>query len=212
MRRFRVSPAMVVAVVAVVLSVTGSAVAARLITGKQIKNGTITKADLSKSLQAQLQSAAQPGTAGAKGDTGGPGTKGDTGAPGPGALKVDKDYVSTSTATVAAATLGTLGVSLTGCQDISGSAVLRLSSTTGAMVAISWSVNGVEQTAVFQSIGPGSYYDFPQLSGAGTYQMMRGVYRDAAGNVSTLELTVRVINSGGPVRTCRVSGALVPTT
>jgi hypothetical protein len=60
------------------------------------------------------------------------------------------------------------------------------------------------------TIGPGSDYDFPALTGVG-YQMMHGVYRDAVGNVSTLELVVRVINSGGNIRTCRVSGALVPT-
>lgn len=206
MRRFRGSPAMVVALVAVVLSVSGSAVAAKLITGKQIKNGTITKADLSKALQARLQATAQPGATGAKGDTG---PKGDAGAPGPGAVKVDGDIVSPAVAKFTAPALGTLGVSLTGCQDISGSAVLRISATTPATIAISWSFTGVEQTPSLETIGPGNDYEFPTMNAVG-YQVIHGVYRDAGGNVATLDLVARVINSGGAVRTCRLSGALVP--
>ena len=44
----RPSPAMVVAVVALVSSLTGGAVAASLVTGGDIKNGSITKKDLKK--------------------------------------------------------------------------------------------------------------------------------------------------------------------
>jgi hypothetical protein len=46
MRRFLPSPAMVVAVVALVVSLGGSAYAALVITGKNIKNGTVTGADI----------------------------------------------------------------------------------------------------------------------------------------------------------------------
>jgi hypothetical protein len=46
MRRFLPSPAMVVAVVALVVSLTGSAYAAFVITGKNIKNGTVTGRDI----------------------------------------------------------------------------------------------------------------------------------------------------------------------
>jgi hypothetical protein len=70
----------------IVIALAGSATGAtRLITGKQIKNGSITAKDLSKSLRAQLKKAGTPGTngaAGAKGDTGAPGGKGDPGTPG----------------------------------------------------------------------------------------------------------------------------------
>ncbi len=46
MRRFLPSPAMVVAVVALVVSLSGSAYAAFVITGKNIKNGTVTGKDI----------------------------------------------------------------------------------------------------------------------------------------------------------------------
>jgi hypothetical protein len=46
MRRFLPSPAMVVAVIALIASLTGSAYAALVITGKSIKNGTVTGKDI----------------------------------------------------------------------------------------------------------------------------------------------------------------------
>lgn len=52
------SPALLVAVVAVVLAGAGGATAAKLVTGKQIKNGTIQRADLSKSLRGKVDGAA----------------------------------------------------------------------------------------------------------------------------------------------------------
>jgi hypothetical protein len=65
--RQRPSPALVVAVVAVLLASAGSAVAAQLITSRQIKNGTIQRADLSKSVRASL---AKRGPRGAQGPGG----------------------------------------------------------------------------------------------------------------------------------------------
>jgi hypothetical protein len=72
----------VLASLALVLSITSGAGAAakRLITGKDIKNGSITTVDLSKRTVAQLKGA--KGAKGAKGDTGAAGAKGETGAPG----------------------------------------------------------------------------------------------------------------------------------
>lgn len=52
--RFRPSAALVIALIAVVLAGAGGATAAQLVTGKQIKNGTIASADLSKSLRSKL--------------------------------------------------------------------------------------------------------------------------------------------------------------
>jgi hypothetical protein len=52
------SPALLVAVVAVVLAGAGGATAAKLVTGKQIKNGTIQRADLSTSLRGKVDGAA----------------------------------------------------------------------------------------------------------------------------------------------------------
>jgi hypothetical protein len=107
------SPAFVVAMIALFVALTGTAVATNsatlaLITGKQIKNGSITGLDVkNKSLTPKdfrgsvrgprglagaagpAGAAGTPGAAGAKGDKG---DKGDTGAPG-------QDLVSTSTLT-----------------------------------------------------------------------------------------------------------------
>lgn len=85
------SPAMVVAVVALVVACTGSAVAGSLITGKQIakntvtgknvKNGSLTVSDISKKSQNYLRG--QNGAAGAAGAPGSPGAAGAAGAQGP---------------------------------------------------------------------------------------------------------------------------------
>jgi hypothetical protein len=54
LHRLRPSPALVVAMVAVIVASAGSATAARLITGKQIRNGSISTADLTRSTRAKL--------------------------------------------------------------------------------------------------------------------------------------------------------------
>src|SRR4051795_9064957 len=79
------SGSMAVALVALLVAMSGSAVAASLITGKQIKDGTIQTRDLSKRAVKALKSSAAPGPRGADGPAGpaGPaGPKGDAGAPG----------------------------------------------------------------------------------------------------------------------------------
>lgn len=88
MRNLRPTPAMLVAIIAVVLATAGGAVAAsQLIDGRQIKNGTIHASKLSRSAKKQLKGKRGPnGPAGAQGEIGpvGPkGDKGDTGATGP---------------------------------------------------------------------------------------------------------------------------------
>jgi hypothetical protein len=95
-RRYRPSGSMLVALLALVMATTGSAVAASLITSKQIKNGTIQTADISKKAQKSLKgktgargpigltgAAGAPGAKGDKGDAGAAGAKGDTGPIGP---------------------------------------------------------------------------------------------------------------------------------
>jgi hypothetical protein len=80
---------MVVALLALVMATTGSAVAASLITSKQIKDGTIQTKDISKKAQKALKGkrgatgpAGAAGPAGPQGPAGAAGAKGDTGAPG----------------------------------------------------------------------------------------------------------------------------------
>lgn len=66
-------------VLGLVIAAAATAGAASLITGKQIKDGTISEKDLNKALRAQL---AKPGPIGAKGDPGAPGVNGQKGEPG----------------------------------------------------------------------------------------------------------------------------------
>src|SRR5215208_5932112 len=92
----RPSPAMVVALVALVSSLTGGAVAATLIDGGDIKNGSITKKDLHKNsvntkkvqngslIQKDFKAGQLPGQGpqGLRGPDGPKGEKGDQGDPG----------------------------------------------------------------------------------------------------------------------------------
>lgn len=87
MRNLRPTPAMLVAIIAVVLATAGGAVAAsQLIDGRQIKKGTISAGKLTKAAKKQLRGHRGPkGATGAQGEAGpvGPkGDKGDTGATG----------------------------------------------------------------------------------------------------------------------------------
>jgi hypothetical protein len=77
------TPAMLVALVALVVASTGSAVAATVITSRQIKNGTIKLADISPTTRKALRSAAGPrGVAGPAGSPGASGVAGSAGAAG----------------------------------------------------------------------------------------------------------------------------------
>jgi hypothetical protein len=93
--RLNTSPAMVVAIFALIAACAGSATAATLISGKQIKDGTITGKDVKDRSISAIDltgvsiggaGAGQPGASGAQGPAGpaGPaGPKGDAGAQGP---------------------------------------------------------------------------------------------------------------------------------
>ncbi len=58
------------------IATAGTAAAAKLITGKQIKDGSIASRDLSKSVRAQIAKAAKPGP---QGEPGAPGARGEAG-------------------------------------------------------------------------------------------------------------------------------------
>ena len=73
-----------VAVLVLVLTLGGTAAAAKLITGKQIKDGSIGAADLSKKAKKSLK-----GKTGAPGSTGAAGAKGEAGAAGAAGAKGD---------------------------------------------------------------------------------------------------------------------------
>jgi len=63
-----------------VIATAGTATAAKLITGKQIKDGSVAARDLSKGVRAQIAKAGKPGPAGVRGPKGDPGLS--TGAAG----------------------------------------------------------------------------------------------------------------------------------
>src|SRR3954453_13432682 len=75
------SPSMVVSIVALVVACSGGAVAAVVITSKQIKNGTIQLGDINKSARKSL--AGKKGPAGPSGPAGARGPAGPTGPAGP---------------------------------------------------------------------------------------------------------------------------------
>jgi hypothetical protein len=84
LRRLRPTPAIFVALIALVLAMGGSAIAASLITSKQIKDGTIQTKDISKKALKSLRGKRGPaGAAGAAGTAGAAGAKGDKGDAGP---------------------------------------------------------------------------------------------------------------------------------
>lgn len=93
--RFRIrrpSPAMVVALIALMVAMGGTATAARLITSAQIKNNTVSSADvknnslLKKDFKAGQLPAGAQGPQGPKGETGSTGATGATGPRGPSAV------------------------------------------------------------------------------------------------------------------------------
>ena len=114
-RRF--TPAMIVAMIALAVALSGTAVAgtAKLITGSEIANGTIKLADIHSSAKTALKGksglkgaqglvgaqgpAGPQGATGAKGDkgeTGAPGAKGDKGTPAPTMLRLTGDFAGTN--------------------------------------------------------------------------------------------------------------------
>ena|SRR5436190_2827190 len=91
LRHLKPSGSMLVALLALVMATTGSAVAASLITSKQIKDGTITTKDINKKAIKSLKG--KTGATGPQGASGPQGPKGDTGAAG---VKGDKGDAGTN--------------------------------------------------------------------------------------------------------------------
>jgi hypothetical protein len=161
--KHRPSGAMIVALVALLLAMSGSAVAASLVTSRQIKDGTIQKRDLSKRAIRALRAksaAGIPGPQGPKGDPGVPGPKGDPGAPGepgaPGAAGV----AGTARAYARVGSLGLLAApnkNVVGVDKIAtGAYCVKLdpSIDAAATVAAVSIENGAGPSASFASIRP----------------------------------------------------------
>jgi len=160
---------MIVAVLALLLAMSGSAVAGSLITSKQIKNGTIQTKDISKKARTALTARASS-LPGPQGPAGPVGPKGATGAPGQdGANGVTNIAVRKGDGVVAAVSSG---IAFAHCnpgekaiagggqfQDISGKEwIQRTGPANGTQVAAvgstpdSWFVRGVNGLATSQTI------------------------------------------------------------
>lgn len=179
-----------------VIATAGTATAAKLITGKQIKDGSISSKDLSKTVQAQLKKAGAAGPAGAAGSPGAAGAKGDKGDKG------DTGPVGPSNAFV-----GTRdgGVSLTSAVT-PGDLVGRLSLPAGSY-AVTASTTLENQDATFATtatctltVGGGSAQVITKLS-----KSPDGGFRDitaltAAGTLESAgTATLRCATGGGVV-------------
>lgn len=88
-RNTKVSLAVVTAAALLVVGGTSGAMAAKLITSKDIKNGTIAAVDLAPSVNKDLKKAGTPGPKGATGATGATGAQGPAGAAGAAGPKGD---------------------------------------------------------------------------------------------------------------------------
>jgi hypothetical protein len=82
LKNIKPSSSFAVALVALLVALSGSAVAASLITGKQIKDGTIQVKDLSKKARKALHTGATTGIPGPQGPSGPQGPGGESGAQG----------------------------------------------------------------------------------------------------------------------------------
>lgn len=92
----------------ITVATAGTAGAARLITGKQIKNGSITQADLAKQIRSQLAKAGTPGPRGRRGVRGAAGAAGAAGPAGPpgGPQQLVKDANGAVVGTLLGASVG----------------------------------------------------------------------------------------------------------
>jgi len=99
--KYRPSPATVIALLALFVSLGGSAYAINKISTNQIRNGAVTKPKLAKPIRLQLNTKAEPGPRGAQGPqglTGDTGRQGTTGPPGPnGVVNPSRLYEVTAT-------------------------------------------------------------------------------------------------------------------
>jgi hypothetical protein len=218
MRRFRVSPSLVLALVAVVLSVTGTAVAAKLITGKQIKDGSISSKDLSKAVRDQLSKAASPGAPGVKGERGDAGAKGEQGAPGaqgPGAVRLQGFLPRPSSidpsSTIPLGKVKSLTVSLR-CyyNSAGGTTYLRLTSDAQAQFIGTAGFTGAPAAVQQIALAPGTPVDISYYSWAGGADGSSGSFVHGT-YVAGTEVLVLDGYITGKADGCDASGALTPT-
>ena len=162
----RPSPAMVIAIIALVFALAGTATAAKFLitSSRQIKNGVIQTVDLSRSARRALKGAKGPaGPIGATGAAGAAGAKGDTGGIGPSNVfeAVRSDFVAigsgadTGVATLSNLPAGDYLVIARLGMNTAGTTIARVvctatlgSSSSQGIVQIGSDPNGVGQAPV----------------------------------------------------------------
>jgi hypothetical protein len=193
------------------IATAATAGAASLITGKQIKNGTITKKDLSKAVRARLSKPGVPGPrgeTGPKGDQGPNGPKGDTGPQGPGATSF-ATTVATGGGEVLLATLDN-GLNITGTCSIAFVA-LNVGTVSGASTFEGSGLIG-QNAGVTDSTAPAAANG--DTTGVGFNAGPNYGHLDVVGRDKALGGKLAHISAGGlwSNTSCRFWGAITPTT
>lgn len=96
-------------VLCIAVAAAGGATASKLITSKQIKNGTIGMKDLSKDVRKRIAKTGSPGAAGAQGAQGPAGPKGDAG---PTLIRITRNIESTWGINATSSTVATINTDL----------------------------------------------------------------------------------------------------
>lgn len=207
MRAFLVRNArtLAVAVVAAVVASVATAGAASLITGKQIKDGSISAKDLNKAVRAQLGKAGVPGPPGPKGDTGPAGAKGDTGSPGPGTLLTAVADVPDGTFDREILVLPGLGAVVSSCSNASPNYTATFKNTSGQ--TIDWERQAATSGGGTEAVGTapdGSATGGIGSSGNATIQVTLPAAGDRGARIAVIRIAQRLLGSA-----CRVSASAV---
>jgi hypothetical protein len=213
------SAGLVVGIVAVMLALGGTAVAAKLITGKQVKNGSLQLRDLSKKARTKLRGASgptgpkgepgEPGEPGEKGEPGATGPKGDPGSPAE-STRVAADYsgVGANLAAVTSTSLATIPISVpSGQHFVTVLATADFSGVNTATQTLAWIVEGncgapTNQTHGYlsvagQIVSVPTQRTFAAAAGDHTYRLCGSM--DHAGSVitTTMSATTAAFNGAG---------------
>lgn len=156
----------------VLIATAGTATAAKLITGKQIKDGSIGSKDLSQAVRAQIK---KSGTAGRAGSPGAKGDKGDPGAAGP--LGPSDVFMGTRRGSVTLTIATTPGDLVVPLSLLAGSYAVTASTTlenqdaafaTTATCELAVGNEKVEATAKLSRSPDGGFRDIAALTVAGS--------------------------------------------
>lgn len=184
-----------------VIATAGTASAARLITGKQVKDGSISEKDLSKAVRAQLAKARLPGPPGPKGDAGPPGPSGQTGAAGPGTLLTAAVDVPDGTFGREVLRLPGLGFVTSSCSNTAPDYSVGFRNTSGR--TIEWESDATTGAGGSEGVGTaadGGYTGGISANGNVTIQVTLPAQGAAPATVAVIRIAQRLLGS-----VCRVS-------